>query len=846
KQGKGIDRLLTPYTKLSHGTGGLGIYGEKMTALVDLSLRLASVRDPLVVAEDFCAGARSIVGAKYASVGLISDDGNSLSLFLTSGVDPRVTDEAGWPSPHDGALGRILKERRVVKLLLSGGDACAAGFPPGYPPIHSFLGAPLVYQDRVYGWLCVANKLGAGNFSTEDERLAQVLAFQLAAGYENARLERDVLSHADEMAREVRLRRRAEETANEYARIVEASEDAIISITLDGKVRTWNLAAEQMFGYTAAEARGRSISFIVPSERSAELSAMLGAIKSGKRVSAHETFRVRRDGMRVRLAVSHSALRDADGNLCGVCSRATRNQADRNESEEALVRSGGRFKELAEISHEVFWVYDVVSGKMVYVSPAYEDIFGRTCDELYRTPRSYFESVHPEDTQRISMAHERQIRGQHTDEEYRVIRPDGRCRWVKDRAFPITDESGKTYRVAGIVSDVTVQKQLEEQLRGAQKMEAVGRLAGGVAHDFNNLLTAILGYSQLALARLNEGEPLHKFVDEIRKAGQRAAQLTSHLLAFTRKQVLQPRVIDLNTVIMDIEKMLNRLIGEDINFTTDLEPELRPVKADRGQIDQVIMNLVVNARDAMPRGGNLTIRTSNVDLDALYADLHMEVDPGAYVLLAVTDSGIGMDKETMAQVFDPFFTTKEPGKGTGLGLSTVYGIVNQSGGHIWVYSEPGIGTTFKIYLRAADEAIDRRHAPREADLPVGTETILLVEDEPMVRDLAAFVLGEQGYTVLEASEGDQALRLAEEHTGKIHLVLTDVIMPKLGGRELAERLELARPETRVLFYSGYSDTAIGIHGRLDHKANFLEKPFTRDSLARKVREVLDAPDKKQP
>ena len=381
----------------------------------------------------------------------------------------------------------------------------------------------------------------------------------------------------------------------------------------------------------------------------------------------------------------------------------------------------------------------------------------------------------------------------------------------------------------------------EEQLQQSQKLEAIGMLAGGIAHDFNNLLTVIAGYSDLTLVQLREEDPLRGNINEVKKAAERAAALTRQLLAFSRKQVLQPKVLDLNAVVSELEKLLRRLIGEDIGFRTVLESALGSVKADPGQIEQIIMNLAVNARDAMPRGGKLTIETKNVDLDEYYAKKHIAIIPGPYVMLAVSDTGTGMDQQTQARIFDPFFTTKETGKGTGLGLSTVYGIVKQSGGNIWVYSEVGRGTSFKVYLPRVDEGAEeyKRSAETQVDFR-GPETVLVAEDEEMVRKLACKVLEMSGYRVLEAANGGAALLICERHNEPIHLLITDVIMPEMSGRELADRLAQLRPTMKVLYMSGYTDNAIVHHGVLNEGANFIQKPFATHALARKVREVLDA------
>jgi signal transduction histidine kinase len=384
---------------------------------------------------------------------------------------------------------------------------------------------------------------------------------------------------------------------------------------------------------------------------------------------------------------------------------------------------------------------------------------------------------------------------------------------------------------------------LEEKFRQAQKMEAVGRLAGGVTHDFNNLLTVIIGTSELILAEFQQDPSTRELIEEVRRAGERAAALTRQLLAFSRKQVLAPVVLNLNALVIDLERMLGRTLGEDIQVTLVLEPAPRLVKADRGQMEQVLMNLVLNARDAMPEGGTLVIETRNVDLNESDVQSRTEIQPGPYSLLVVTDAGSGMDAQTMAHLFEPFFTTKGAGKGTGLGLATVYGIVKQGGGYIYVESAPGRGTTFKIYLPQAEETLAEGWKP-DNDTTLargGTETILLVEDERAVRSLARRVLQARGYTVLEAENGDEAFFLCEQYAWPLHLVLTDVILPKMTGRRVAERLKLLRPALKVLFMSGHVDDALSHHGVLDAGTALLQKPFTATGLARKVREVLDAP-----
>jgi PAS domain S-box-containing protein len=426
------------------------------------------------------------------------------------------------------------------------------------------------------------------------------------------------------------------------------------------------------------------------------------------------------------------------------------------------------------------------------------------------------------------------------DAETHEIDKQGNQRYFLNNLVGVV-ENGFLLRAWGSQRDITERKLLEQQLLQSQRMEAVGRLAGGVAHDFNNLLTAIIGYSDLLMMDASRSRSVLANAEEIKRAGQRAAGLTRQLLAFSRRQVLQPKVIELNAVVEDMDNMLRRLIGEDIELITVLEESRGRVKADPGQIEQVVMNLAVNARDAMPRGGKITIETANVELDDLCTRQHMEVEPGSYVLLAVSDTGYGMDKATLSQIFEPFFTTKEPGQGTGLGLATVYGIIRQSGGHIWVYSEPGCGTAFKVYLPRVEADADPQEVQGFRDeLAQGAETILLVEDEHSVRRLAREILEMNGYTVFEAARGSESIEICENEREAIDMMLTDVVMPGMSGPELAAYLAPARPDLKVLYLSGYSDRAVINHGMLASGTAFLQKPFTPASLLNKVREILNS------
>ena len=427
--------------------------------------------------------------------------------------------------------------------------------------------------------------------------------------------------------------------------------------------------------------------------------------------------------------------------------------------------------------------------------------------------------------------------------EFRTTWPNGSTRWIYERAEASRDPDRRPMTLRGVSLDVTDRKLLEEQLRQSQKLEAIGHLAGGVAHDFNNVLTAIIGYSDVLLSEMDSGTESRAEIEEIRKAGDRAKAITQQLLAFSRRQILQPRVLNINELVEDMQKMLERLVPEHIRIARHLPPGVGSIKADATQIEQVLLNLVVNAKDAMPHGGILTIETANATLDASYQLEHAPVVPGDYVMLAVTDTGIGMNAETQRRIFEPFFTTKAVGKGTGLGLATVYGIVKQSGGYIWVYSEPGHGTTFKVYLprvyEAVEPAVTRAEAP--ATRRDERETILVVEDDAGVRSLTCRILDHRGYRVLEASDPAEALEVARSYEHHINLLLSDVIMPGSGSVSLFEELLRQRRSLRVLYMSGYADETIVRHGLLVEGAPFLQKPFTAKGLVEKVREVLDSP-----
>jgi len=498
-----------------------------------------------------------------------------------------------------------------------------------------------------------------------------------------------------------------------------------------------------------------------------------------------------------------------------------------------------RFEGILGSIDDFVWSQDAITREMLFVSPSVERIYGFTPEAMKANTRIWLEVIHPDDRERVAAYLPSLLSTGRAAAEYRIVRKDGSIRFVNDRAWAIRDAAGRTIRFDGIVRDVTDQRHLESQFRQSQKMEAVGLLAGGIAHDFNNLLTAIGGYAELLLERLEPGDPRREHADAVKRAGARAASLTRQLLAFSRRQVLQPRVFNVNELVGEMSSLLRRVVGEDVEVVMKPSPALGTVRADPSQIEQVLMNLVVNARDAMPRGGRITIRTENVEIDPSYGG-GVAPAAGAYVALCVSDTGIGMDDVVRARIFEPFFTTKPVGKGTGLGLSTVSGIVEQSGGHVEVESLLGSGTTFRVLLpRYEGAAIPEGPALPDPSPVPRRATLLVVEDEPSVRELACEILEAEGYEVLAASDGREALDAATRHAERIRLVITDVVMPQMGGLELVENLSGVLPEASVVFMSGYSESVVRGEARFAPGAGFLQKPFTPAELLRQAREALD-------
>ena len=641
------------------------------------------------------------------------------------------------------------------------------------------------------------------------------------------------------ISRELRQRQRAEAalaaSESHYRTVLNNVTDAVFVTDPVGRYLDVNPQGCELTGYSRAELlRLTAADTYLPEERPL-VAERIAAVTAG-RILSYDRRMLRKDGSVILIEVTAVLLPD------GRILTTFRDLSERRKVENQIRENEQRFRELAENVREVFFSMDPATGRAQYVSPSYEELFGHSLEHAYATPHAWTEGIHPDDRDQTFAADRLAAEsGVQADAVYRIVRPDGSTRWVRGRSSPVRNAKGEIIRVVGIAEDITDLKRTEAQSLQSAKMEAVGRLAGGIAHDFNNLLTVILSYGQLQIDEHASDDPRRPDLEQIVSAARRAADLTKQLLAFSRRQVLQPQVLDLSDLVMNLTRMLERVIGENIDLKSNLTSRIGCVRADSGGIEQIIMNLVVNARDAMPSGGTVTIETANVEMSGADVGAQDPIAPGPYVLLAVSDTGEGLDEAIKGHLFEPFFTTKERGKGTGLGLSTVYGIVKQSGGYVVAESERGRGATFKVYLpRIAEPA--QALPPRDAhtDIRGGSEIIMLVEDEAAVRQVTRTVLERRGYTVLEADRPESAIALADSLPHAPNLVVTDVILPGISGRQLAGLLEEKWPGLKVLYLSGYMDDAIARHGVLDRGVALLEKPFTPDALALKVRQVLDS------
>ncbi|MFO0945145.1 MAG: PAS domain S-box protein [Planctomycetota bacterium] len=639
-------------------------------------------------------------------------------------------------------------------------------------------------------------------------------------------------------ARDVTEQRRAQEeiahTHDLLRAFVDGTPDSVFIKDREGKYLLCNRAAAREIGKSVDEVLGKDDAEIHGAEDARWIRGNDQLVMGSNQPQSLEEQLRTAAGPRIFQALK-APYRDASGNVIGVIG-ISRDVTDQKKAEMTLRL---RDRAIQAVSQGIVITdSNQPDNPIIYTSAGFERITGYRSEEVLGRNCRFLQGrqTDPETVAKLRAAI---AEGRSCSVEILNYRKDGNPFWNALSLNPVFDESRSLAYFVGVQNDITDRRRLEDQLRQAQKMEAVGRLAGGVAHDFNNLLTVISGYSEILLAMPDVDEAIRESVKAISEAGERAASLTRQLLGFSRKSILQPKVLDLNALITETSKMLRRLIGEDVLFTTVLAPGLRPVKVDPSQLDHALINLAVNARDAMPKGGKLTIETKSVVFDDEYSSNHLGCRPGPHVLLAVSDTGCGMTPDILARIFEPFFTTKEVGKGTGLGLAMVFGFVQQSGGCIHVYSEPGSGSIFKIYLPVVDEAILPDRGGQTRREVGGSETILLVEDEEVVRGLAILSLQMHGYKVIVADDGKDALKLLNDHHDHLHLLLTDIVMPNIGGPELAERVREKYPSIKVLFMSGYTDDAVVRHGLLDQEVSFLQKPYSPLDLARKVRQVLD-------
>jgi two-component system, cell cycle sensor histidine kinase and response regulator CckA len=670
-----------------------------------------------------------------------------------------------------------------------------------------------------------AIRQGAQEYLTKSVMIGSMLARTLRFSFERKQAEKSL-----------------RESEARYRHLYESLMDGFAHVDMQGNIVDCNQTYQSMIGYERDELRSLTYMQLTPEKWHAlEAKIVAEQILPHGYSEVYEKEYRRKNGEVFPVELRTSLLRDDEGIPVGMWA-IVRDITERKRTEEALRKNETQFSNALKIARLGFWEYDVVRDLFTFSDHFYE-IFRTTAEReggyTMSSTRYYARFIHPED--RAAVIAEIQEVEKTSDPNYsrriehRIIYADGKVGYNAVRFMVEMDHHGRVAKTYGVNQDITEFKSLQSQFIQSQKMEGIGRLAGGIAHDFNNMLTIIVGYSEILLNNFSPDNPAREELEMIKDAGERAVALTSKILAFSRKQIVYPKVLDLNVVIKDTLKLLHRLVGEDIELITIPAPDLGSVKADMTQIEQAVFNLAINSRDAMPQGGKLIFETANIDLDASFVCHHNGSHQGRFVMLAVRDTGAGMDFETKSHIFEPFFTTKEAGKGTGLGLSTVYGFVKQSGGYITVDSEPGQGATIKIYFPRVDELIDQTQ-PFEAAGYEGSETILLVEDEGNVKKLATRWLKEKGYTVFAANDGPDALRIAEESNEKIDLLVTDIVMPKgLNGLDLADKLRSLRPGIKVLFISGYST---GCASNAVLNLNILPKPFTDESLTSKVRETL--------
>ncbi|MBI3650056.1 MAG: response regulator [Acidobacteria bacterium] len=838
-------RLVTD--KLADKSDALRAVNQKLNAMIDLNLQLEIEADLKKLLARFCEAARDIIGAKSSVLGILHPEENQLLHFYTTGLSAAEAAQVKPLAPDGGALGRLLAQRHCVRFMELKKQPQHIGLDLRQLPVTSLLGTSIATPQTIYGWLCLLDKIGGSEFSDDDERLANILASQLGRIYENHRLLAEARDYSTALEREIVERLhigvRLQESETQLTGIIASAMDAIISVDENQRIILFNHAAETIFGCPPATAIGQPLDIFIPKKYHQAHRQHIEKFRQSqvtKRVMNNlgEIYGLRYDGEEfpVEASISQSGLHGKK-----IFTVILRDISARQKAEKALQLSESRSRQIIE-SDMMGIIFCNKEETIVDANQEFLNMIGFEREALSAGLLNWERLTPPQFRHLDQQAfHDLAANGKCAPYEKEIYRKDG-------SRLPILIggtilENYNDVKIA-FVLDISKLKSLEQQLNQAQKMEAVGRLAGGVAHDFNNLLTAIIGYSQIVLLRTDKQDPRRPEIQEVLKAGERAADLTKQLLAFSRHQVLQPRVLNLNQVVSDTEKLLQRILGEDIDIKVSLKADLPNIKADPGQMSQVIINLCVNARDAMPDGGKLILETDTMEVNEAYISAHQQLPPGDYVVLMISDNGCGMDKETISHIFELFFTTKGPDQGTGLGLATVYGIVKQSGGHLWVYSEPNYGTTFKIFLPIIFEGVEIETTSQMSEQELkGSETLLLVEDEEMLRVLACKILETCGYTVLVATNGQEAWEIHQRYSEPIDLLLTDVIMPQMNGRELVAALGIERPTMKIIYMSGYTDNTNIAQDLLKENVKFIQKPFQPENLARLVRQSLNEPQR---
>jgi PAS domain S-box-containing protein len=817
----------------------------RLRAMINIGLELSSERDTDRLFQRVCVAARDLFGATYVTLGIVDPNGQTVQRVLTCGADATCgTGAASWIQDGEAVSGifqTVVTGRRTLRGNNPGGDPIRLQLSVFHPEVQAFLAAPIVSPAGVYGWLCLVGNEGR-SFSDDDEPLVTALAAQVGRIFENLVLSEMARKRAAELECEILERKQAESAArharDRAQRYLDTAQVILLALDLDGRITLINRKGCDLLGSAERDLVGRDfLETCLPVRNRAPFRQNLQMVVAGD-LSVIEIPVLTRSGEERLIEWRNTPLHDDAGLVVGTLSSGA-DVTERNRAVEALRAAEERMRFALKAAGIGIWDMDYTTGVLQW-SAILEAQYGVKPGTFGRTLEAFLERVHPAD--RSSML-ETIATVTKSDAVFsmqnRSIGPDGTVRWLSGEGRIWLDDRGEPLRGVGISVDITERRTLEAQYLQSQKMEAVGRLAGGVAHDFNNLVTGILGFCELLLADFDPGDPRCADIAEIQKAGASAADLTRQLLAFSRKGIIEPTRFDLNGVVTDMQALLGRLIGEDVTITLGLRPGLAGVNADRGQVEQVVMNLAINARDAMPGGGTLTIETATVDLDERYAKTHLAVKPGLYVALTLTDTGGGMTPEVQARLFEPFFTTKEVGKGTGLGLASVHGIVTRNGGSVDVSSEVGRGSSFTVYLPKVEVGDAAAIAPAAvARPPAGAETVLVVDDAAGLRVLTKRLLQRLGYTVLIAADGAEALRVFDENAS-IDLLLTDVVMPGASGPELTRQLILKRPALKVIYMSGYTEDTIARHGTLQPGMAFLHKPFTSETLGRKIREVMD-------